>query len=178
MGLNAPSGCTTKGVPVSRFATIEPSEAMWKNGAVTKPTSASSCIPNARMTVSACACRFAPLGRPVVPDVYMISAVLVLGDVGDLGGFMGCDEGFVAEVGLTDDTFGGVAEVDDGRHIGERGHRTKQRQQRGVDEDRTRRGVTQDLVDLRWRQPEVDRHRDGADAVDREHRLDERRVVE
>ena len=62
------------------FATIEPSPAMWKKGAVRKPTSESSNIFIARMQVSACSCMLrwessTPFGRPVVPEVYMISAV-------------------------------------------------------------------------------------------------------
>ena len=53
---------------------------MWKNGAVRNPMSDSSNISIARMQVSACTCMLrcesmTPFGLPVVPEVYMSSAV-------------------------------------------------------------------------------------------------------
>ena len=57
---------------------------MWNSGAAHRLTSRSSVSPQARITVSAWHCRFwceitAPLGRPVVPEVYMIRAGLSSG---------------------------------------------------------------------------------------------------
>ena len=57
---------------------------MWNSGAAHRLTSWSPNSRQARITVSAWHCRFwwestAPLGRPVVPEVYMIRAGLSSG---------------------------------------------------------------------------------------------------
>ncbi|SLH23602.1 Uncharacterised protein [Mycobacteroides abscessus subsp. abscessus] len=77
MGLNAPSGCSTVLAPSMKYGARLPRPAMWNSGEVQKPTD-SGVISMARIQVSAWAFMLAwvstaPLGLPVVPEVYMIS---------------------------------------------------------------------------------------------------------
>ncbi len=71
--------------PSIRLGAIEPSAAMWNiGGDAQKPMFSSPNRWNARIQVSDCASMFecvstAPFGRPVVPDVYMISAGVSFG---------------------------------------------------------------------------------------------------
>ena len=61
-----------------------PMPAMWNSGTPMNPTSLLMSAPLVNRNVSACPARLvwvstAPLGRPVVPEVYMISAGESLG---------------------------------------------------------------------------------------------------
>ena len=83
----APRGWMTVGMPRTRFGATEPSPAMWNSGAVRNAMSDSSTMLIARMHATAWANRLtwssmAPLGRPVVPDVYMINAGVCSGTSG------------------------------------------------------------------------------------------------
>ena len=67
-----------------------PMPAMWNSGTPMNPTSLLMSAPLVNRTVIAWPARLvwvstAPLGRPVVPEVYMISAGRVVGDVDRLG---------------------------------------------------------------------------------------------
>ena len=70
--------------PISVMGATDPIEAMWNSGDAHRLTSSSPKSRQARIRVSDWQCRFswestAPLGRPVVPEVYMIRAGLSSG---------------------------------------------------------------------------------------------------
>ena len=69
----------TVGRPSCRPLIMLPMPAMWNSGTPMNPTSLLMSAPTVNRLVIACPDRLvwvstAPLGRPVVPDVYMISA--------------------------------------------------------------------------------------------------------
>ncbi len=77
-GSNPPSGWMTVGVPTSIGVSMLPIPAIWNSGTPTKLTSRES-TPLVYRAINVSAARLAwvstaPLGRPVVPEVYMISA--------------------------------------------------------------------------------------------------------
>src|SRR3954470_1093534 len=76
---NAPVGMITERVPSMSDTGIVPMPAMWNSGTLISATLSSSNSRDVRIAVNACISRLrcvsiAPLGAPVVPDVYMISA--------------------------------------------------------------------------------------------------------
>ena len=82
-GSNAPSGWITVGSPSSIPVNRLPTPAIWKKGTPMNPTSLAS-TPWVKRLAIVCPVKFvwvstAPLGRPVVPEVYMISAGESLG---------------------------------------------------------------------------------------------------
>ena len=84
MLLNPPLGSRTVVPPISTIGAIAPMEAMWNSGDAHRFTSSSANSRQTRMSVSDWHMRFwwvstAPLGRPVVPEVYMIRAGLSSG---------------------------------------------------------------------------------------------------
>ncbi len=77
--VNGIVGMITVFVPSSSGAARFPTPAMWNSGTLMSTTSSVSKTFDVRMIVIACMSRLrwvsiAPLGRPVVPDVYMITA--------------------------------------------------------------------------------------------------------
>ena len=83
--------------PISTIGAIAPTEAMWNSGDAHRFTSSSANSRQTRISVSDWHMRFswvstAPLGRPVVPEVYMIRAGLSSG-TSAAGGSTGPDGG-------------------------------------------------------------------------------------
>ena len=118
----------------------------------------------------------APFGRPVVPEVYMITRHLVAVDrvdevvgerravAGDVG--EGDPAGRVAVGGDVVAARQLVADAVEHRAVGLVGH------------DRVDAGVVDDVAELGAGEAEVQRHEDGAEARRREQHLEERRLVE
>ena len=76
---NGAVGMMTDVLPIISDGGMVPMPAMWKSGTLSRATWPPSCRREVRIAVMACMSRFrwvsmAPLGRPVVPEVYMISA--------------------------------------------------------------------------------------------------------
>ena len=77
-GSNPPEGVSTVVAPCARLMQNPETPAMWNSGAPDRPTR-SPCEPLATMLLYACSVRLrwestAPLGLPVVPEVYMMNA--------------------------------------------------------------------------------------------------------
>src|SRR4029079_18760030 len=77
-GSNPPEGVSTVVAPCARVMQNPETPAMWNSGAPDRPTR-SPCGPLATMLLYACSVRLrwestAPLGLPVVPEVYMMNA--------------------------------------------------------------------------------------------------------
>ena len=120
--------------------------------------------------------RTAPLGLPVVPEVYMISAGLSFGMSTGCGSSPGSGD----QVVVAGDVVIGAATCDDDslqRRI-DVAHRGGHLGQHGFGDHHAGLAVADQEGDLGRGHPEVDRHGDGAEFVGRKERLDELGAVE
>ena len=110
----------------------------------------------------------APFGRPVVPEVYMMSATS--------SGWTGSAPRGRRVRRSAPSAVGSVAEVRADREL--RAIRVDHRPVRVVGDERVDAGVTDDEGELGPGEPEVERHEDRADPRCGEHRFEKARLVE
>ncbi len=159
-----------------------PMPAMWNSGTPMKPTSLLMSAPMVKRLVIACPARLvcvstAPLGRPVVPEVYMISAGESLGTSDRSSARLALlgEQVVVAEQAV----LGGAAGDDHGgqRRI-EVAHRRRHAGEHRFGDHDAGFAVADEERHLGRRHAEVDGHRDGAEQVGGQEGLDELGAVE